>query len=264
VFAYRPAPVQVTYLGYCTTTGLETMDYWITDSILTPPETVERSSEEIWRLSRCWLSYRPNPAAPAVTDRSGQETVTFGSFNNFSKLTQRVVAIWSECLRSVPGSRLILKTREFANAWAQEMLLARFEQEGIGPERIELRTASANYLAEYGDVDIALDTFPRTGGATTADALWMGVPVVTLAGQRMIERQGVSMLQAVGLDELVAGDEADYVARVVALARDPARRAGLRAEQRQRMATSDLCDGAGLAAALEEAYRQMWQRYVTA
>jgi predicted O-linked N-acetylglucosamine transferase (SPINDLY family) len=261
-FAYRPAPVQVTYLGYCTTTGLETMDYWITDAVLTPEATVERTVEEIWRLPRCWLSYRPDPQAPAVLERPSDAPLTFGSFNNLSKLTDRVVSVWSEILQAVPGARLLLKTRELTSEWARGRTFRQFVQRGISEQQLEMRAASADYLNEYGEVDIVLDPFPRTGGATTADALWMGVPVVTLAGGRMIERQGASMLTAVGLPELIAGSEADYIAKAVALARDPGRRAALRAGLRPLMAASELCDKRGLAAALETAYREMWLQYV--
>jgi predicted O-linked N-acetylglucosamine transferase (SPINDLY family) len=141
---------------------------------------------------------------------------------------------------------------------------SRFAAEGIGGERLTLRGATPGYLAEYGEVDIGLDPYPRTGGATTADALWMGVPVVTRAGERMIERQGASLLTAVGLEELIAVDRADYIARAVALAQDEGRRAALRAGLRERMAASELRDERGLAAALEGAYRGMWRRYVEA
>ena len=262
VFTYKPAPVQVTYLGYCTTSGLEVMDYWVTDAVVTPETTVERTTETIWRLPRCWLSYGPETRSPEVAVRPGAGPVTFGSFNNISKLTAQVIETWAAILDAVPGSRLLLKTRALRDEGMCAEVRARFAAEGVAAERLELRGATPDYLAEYGEVDIALDPFPRTGGATTADALWMGVPVVTLAGERMIERQGASLLRAVGLGELIATDREDYIAKVVALARDDQRRTGLRAGLRARMAESELCDGRGLAAALETAYREMWQRYI--
>ena len=270
VFTYKPAPIQVSYLGYCTTTGLEAMDYWITDAVVTPEDTVERTTETIWRLPRCWLCYRPDPGAegetPAVAPRPGpspiEAAVTFGSFNQVSKISEELVALWSEVLNAVPGSRLVLKAWALSDEQVCATLRERFMRHGIAAERLEFRGVSTDYLREYGDVDIALDPFPRTGGATTADALWMGVPVVTLAGERMIERQGASLLSAVGLDELIATDRADYVARAVALAQDPERRATLRAQLRERMVASELCDGRGLATALEDAYRDMWNKYV--
>jgi len=264
VFTYKPAPIQVSYLGYCTTTGLEAMDYWITDAVVTPEDTVERTTETIWRLPRCWLCYRPDPDAPAVVPRPSQIEcpVTFGSFNQVSKISEELVALWSKVLGAVPESRLLLKAWALSDEQVCSTLRERFARHGVPAERIELRGVSTDYLREYGEVDIALDPFPRTGGATTTDALWMGVPVVTLAGERMIERQGASLLTAVGLEELIASDPADYVAKAAALAQDPERRKTLRADLRERMAASELCDGRGLATALEDAYREMWVKYV--
>jgi len=264
VFTYKPAPIQASYLGYCTTTGLEAMDYWITDAVVTPEETVERTTETIWRLPRCWLCYRPDPEAPAVVPRPSpiEAPITFGSFNQLSKLSESVIALWSEVLQAVPDARLVLKAQPLADEGVRAEIRGRFARHGIASERLDMRGATLDFLREYGEVDVALDPFPRTGGATTTDALWMGVPVVTLAGERMIERQGASLLTAVGLDELIATDRADYVAKAVALAQDPERRAQLRTNLRERMAASELCDGCGLAAALEDAYREMWHRYV--
>jgi len=162
----------------------------------------------------------------------------------------------------VPDARLVLKAQPLADEGVRTEIRGRFARHGVASERLDLRGATLDFLREYGEVDIALDPFPRTGGATTTDALWMGVPVVTLAGERMIERQGASLLTAVGLEELIATDRADYVAKAVALARNPERRARLRSELRDRMAASELCDGRGLASALEDAYREMWHKYV--
>jgi len=272
IFTYKPAPIQASYLGYCTTTGLEAMDYWITDAVVTPEDTVERTTETIWRLPRCWLCYRPDPDAPAVVPRPSQipdrvpskreDPITFGSFNQVSKISEELIALWSEVLGAVPDSRMLLKAWALSDEQVCATLRERFMNHGVAAERLEFRGVSTDYLREYGEVDIALDPFPRTGGATTTDALWMGVPVVTLAGERMIERQGASLLTAVGLEELIATDRADYVAKAAALAQDPERRKTLRAELRDRMAASELCDGRGLATALEDAYRDMWKKYV--
>jgi len=261
-FAHRPAPVQVTYLGYCATTGLAAMDYWITDEILHPAETAEEAVETIHRLPRCWLCYQPPHEAPAVVPRAGEAALTFASFNDLAKLTPRVIRLWSRLLQALPESRLLLKTRQLRSEVFRRHVQTAFAGQGIEPGRLMLQPASRDYLRAYGEVDIALDPFPRTGGATTADALWMGVPVVTLAGERFIERQGASMLHALGLEELVACDEEDYFHIALRLARDPARRAALRRGLRQRMAASPLCDGCGLARALEAAYRRMWQAWV--
>ena len=260
-FTYKPAPVQASYLGYCATTGLAAMDYWITDEVLTPADTVERSSEEIWRLDRCWLCYRPDPQAPAVSMRPDTAPVTFGSFNQLSKLTDDVVRVWAGILSAVPESKLLLKTKNLGDPAIRAEVSQRFARVGIDDDRLIYRGHTTDYLAQYGEVDIALDPFPRTGGATTADALWMGVPVITLAGERMIERQGVSMLTAVGLEELVAQNAEEYTARAVTLAQDKQYRQELRQTLRSRMQASPLCDSQGLAGSLERAYAAMWSRW---
>ena len=261
IFTFRPAPVQATYLGYCTTTGLAAMDYWITDRWLNPPETEELASETLYRLDRCWLCYTPPRNAPPPA-RTGDPAPTFGSLNNLVKLRPPVIALWSRILQAVPGSRLLLKSWQLARSAHRRRILHAFADHGISAERLILEAATPDYLATYHRIDVALDPFPRTGGATTADALWMGVPVVSLAGGRYIERQGLTMLHAVGLDALVARDEAGYLETAVALAQDPARLRRLRETLRPRMAGSPLCDGAGLARALEAAYRDMWSRHL--
>ncbi len=257
VFSFKPAPVQVTYLGYCATTGLQAMDYWITDTALHPPDTTELATEALYRLPRCWLAYRPDPQAPPVSSRP-DGPVVFGCFNDLSKITSQVIALWCEILHAVPGSRLVLKTRALADPRTRARLCTQFSRHDIGEERLALLPATRDYLAAYHEIDIALDPFPRTGGATTADALWMGVPVVSLAGQRYIERQGLSMLSALELTDLVASSSPEYRDKAIALARDYPRRAQLRDTLRQRMARSPLCDHTGLARALERAFRVMW------
>ncbi len=269
VFTYKPAPIQATYIGYCATTGLTTMDYWITDETLHPQNTpgqgtgtVELATESIYRLPRCWLSYRPADCAPPVAATDHDKPITFGSLNQQSKLTPAVIACWSRILASIPQSRLTLKTRTLADPAARAQLLACFAEHNIAPQRLTLLPRSKPYLETYHNIDIALDSFPRTGGATTADALWMGVPVITLSGERFIERQGVSMLTAMGLTELIADSQEDYVSKAVALAKNPQQLTKLRLSLRQRMATSPLGDARSLAQALESAYRDMWLKYL--
>ncbi len=265
VFAYRPAPVQVTYLGYFTTTGLSAMDYWLTDAVVTPADTVERTTERIWRLPRCSLGYTPPESAPAVAERPADGPLVLGCFNDLSKVTPRAIGLWSRVLRRLPEARLLLKARQLADAGMCEQVRSAFAAEGIDPGRLDLRGRTADleaHLSLYGEVDIALDTVPRTGGATTAEALWMGVPVVTLAGERYIERLSATMLTAVGLEDLVCADESSYVERVAALAADTAGRRALRAGLRERMAASCLADGRDLAAAIEAAYRGFWRRWL--
>ncbi len=263
-FVYRPAPVQATYLGYCATTGLSTMDYWLTDAILMPPDSPELSTETALRLPRCWICYQP-PAdcpSPAVTRGAG-EALTFGSFNHYSKITPAVVSTWSRILRELPQSKLMIKNQQMEDPALQEALRRRFAAEGIDARRLRLEAATPDYMTAYNEVDIGLDPFPRTGGATTADALWMGVPVITLAGHFVIERQGLSMLMALGLErDLCATGKDEYVRLAVELARAPERRHELHRNLRRRMMESPLCDPEGLARALESAYQAMWQGFL--
>lgn len=266
VFGYKPAPVQATYLGYYATTGLSAMDYWISDEVLHPRDTVEETSEAIFRLSRCWLCYRPPVEVPEVVPAPSQgAAVTFGSFNNLGKVSGRAIALWSRVLQAVPGSRLLLKTKQLADVASRERICSAFREEGIGEERLILTPHSDSFrdhMGMYGKVDIALDTLPYTGGTTTADALWMGVPVITLAGGVMLERMGASMLSAIGRPEWIAKSEEEYVEKAAALAKDPGLRASLRTALRERMAKSPLCDAKRLASALEEAYSKMWESYL--
>ncbi len=161
-------------------------------------------------------------------------------------------------MKTLPNSRLILKTRQLVDPCIQERFLKRFSQYGIDHKRINLLPNTPSYLDDYNKIDIALDTFPRTGGVTTTDALWMGVPVITLAGQRYIERQGASMLKAIGLEELISSTLEEYVNKTLELARDNKRRIELKTSLRKRVANSQLCNGCDLAKSLENVYREMW------
>lgn len=264
--AYKPAPVQVTYLGYFSTTGLEAMDYWLTDHVLHPEDTVELATETIYRLPRCCVCYQPpEPSPDVVTSKRQGDAIMFGSFNDLLKTTPRSIALWSRVLKAVPGSMMTLKTGALADANVRQSVIERFAAHGVSAERLILRPQIHSHFEHmrcYGEMDIALDTVPRTGGTTTADALWMGVPVITLAGALFIERLSATMITAVGAHDLIAGSEEDYVAKAVALASDADHRLRLRQSLRGRMAASPLCDGAGLASAMETAYRDMWRRYL--
>ncbi len=263
MFAFKPAPVQATYLGYCATTGLEEIDYWISDDVIHPADTRELAVESILRLPRCWVSYQTPVDAPAVQVPQ-HDHVTFGCFNDRSKICAEVVGVWSRILERVAGSRLILKARQYADADINAELASLFRQHGIDAARIEFQPLSLpeEYFSCYHAIDIALDPFPRHGGVTTADALWMGVPVVTLIGERFIERHGASLLAAIGAQDWIAQDPDHYIEIAVALAADPGRRRVLRLTQRQRMRESPLCDPQGLARAMEGLYRRMWRHYV--
>lgn len=263
VFALRPAPVQVSWLGYPNTTGLPVIDYRITDAWADPPGEADRlHTEKLARLAGGFLCYKAPACAPEVTslpmERNGR--LTFGSFNNASKIGPSTVRIWSEILDRVPGSRLILKSRQFADAGVRRRYQGLFSAHGVGADRlaiVPLVPGLREALAAYGDIDLALDTFPYNGTTTTCEALWMGVPVVTRVGDRHAARVGFSLMQAAGLSELVATSAESYVELAVGLASDRSRLAGYRRELRSRLATSSLCDAGRFAAEMERALRSM-------
>jgi len=261
------APVQVHYLSFAST-GLSQMDYFIGDEIVTPPETDGHFRETVWRLPRTWVTYDAKGKAPAQAWRPAEDgTVWVGSFNNLVKLTSETLSLWSQLLRALPEARLLLKTRGLAEPAVSQRLLDAFSGHGIPPGRVELADGSVTpdwprHMAFYDRLDVALDPVAGIGGGTTTlDALWMGVPVITLAGDRMATRMTMSCLHAIGRTEWIAQDQQDYIDKVVALARDVEGRKAMRSEQRARMAASPLCDAAGLAHALEEAYLAMYERW---
>ncbi len=266
LMARRPAPVQALYLGYPCTSGLATIDYLIADRWVSPPERAALYSERIVTLKDSFLCFQP-PAeapAPAPAPASARGHVTFGCFNNLAKVSPSALALWAQVLQAVPGARLVLKALSLAESGTRERFRDRLARLGIAPERVDLLPPSqplSAYLADYARIDIALDPLPYTGGTTTCEALWMGVPVVTLAGAHYYARMGVSLLNTVGLPELVATTPTAYVAIAAALAGDPERLAELRAGLRERMRRSPLCDAAGFTRDLEAAYRTLWQRY---
>jgi predicted O-linked N-acetylglucosamine transferase (SPINDLY family) len=255
VFAGRAAPLQVSWLGYFATTGTPNMDGALMDPWHAPPGCESQFSEKLLRLPHTRFCYQPIDGAPDAAPRppaAQRGYVTFGSFNSIAKVNDGVIGAWSRVLRDTPGSRLVLKWRSLADAPFRAGLAARFRDAGIDPARIELRPASdhAGVLGQYADIDIALDTFPFTGGQTSFEALWMGVPVVTRAGHRPVSRQTLCALGNLGLDEeLAAHDDKDgedgFVARATALARDLPRLESLRTSLRPRMMASPLMQAAG-------------------
>ena len=257
VFAHRPAPVQVSWLGYFATTGLAAMDAVLLDAWHAPEAMQAQFVEPILRLPGGRLCYVPAPFAPAKVAPPpclARGHVTFGCFNNTAKFNRGAYATWARIMAAVPGSRLILKWRTFQDAGLCASVLAGFAALGIDAERITLRGASfhVTLLEEYADIDIALDTFPFTGGLTTCEALWMGVPVVTWPQGRAVSRQGLAVLSAIGLPELAGQDADDYVRIAVDLAQDPARLLALRNSLRDRMRASTLCDVPAFTIALED------------
>jgi predicted O-linked N-acetylglucosamine transferase (SPINDLY family) len=265
VFARKPAPVQVTWLGYPNTTGLAAIDYRLTDTIADPPGAERWHSETLEFLPHGFLCYRPPADAPAVGPLPASATgvVTFGSFNNLAKVTPQVVEVWAAILRGVPHARLLLKAGAFADAEARRYFEDRFGACGIAPDRLDLAPqipGMAEHLAQYHRLDLALDPFPYNGTTTSCEALWMGVPVLTLAGRRHAGRVGASLLTGLGLEAFIAADEDAYVAAATRLAGDLPGLAAWRAGLRARLARAPLCDGAGFARQVEAAYRRCWRR----
>ena len=267
IFARQPAPVQVSYLGYCDTTGMKAMDYRLTDALADPPGATEHlHTEQLVRLPDCAWCFRPLAEAPPVSDppmhRAGH--VTFGCFNALPKLTDATLALWSRILLAVPGSHLLLKNFGLREPSVQVRIRGVLENAGIAAERVELlgpARSIAEHLAAYARVDLALDTFPYHGTTTTCEALWMGVPVIALAGPVHASRVGVSLLTNVGLPELIANDADDYVRTAVQLAADTTHLAELRATLRGRMASSPLMDAPRFTRNVELAYREMWRKW---
>ena len=265
VFALRPAPVQVSWLGYPDTTGLETIDYRLTDAIADPPGESDRMhSERLWRLPQCFLAFGPAATAVSSEPESRDDNVVFGSFNHLPKVTPAVVAAWAQVLKVVPGSRLVLKAKRLGEPETRERYVRLFATQGITADRLDLvgwREAPADHLALYRRIDIALDPFPYNGTTTTCEALSMGVPVVTLAGSRHAARVGASLLAAAGLEALTATSIEDYVLRAVDLARDIERRHAIARRLRREFAASTLCDHRRFAGDFAAALRQMWIRF---
>jgi predicted O-linked N-acetylglucosamine transferase (SPINDLY family) len=261
-FARKPAPVQVTYLAYCSTTGLRAIDYRLTDPYLDPMEPLTFYAEESVWLPETYWCYQPHtelpPVGPLPALVSGQ--VTFGCLNNFWKVTLPTLTVWRDLLQELSGSRLLLHARPGTH---RDRVRTFFAERDIDPGRIEFVgvTEPAQYFARYGQIDIGLDPFPFGGGTTTCDALWMGVPVISLAGKTAVARAGLSILSNVGLPELVARTPAEYLHIAAGLAADLPRLGALRAELRDRLLRSPLTDAPRFARHLEAAFRSMWQRW---
>ena len=260
VFARKPAPVQVTWLGYPSTTGLETMDYRLSDPYLDPPDAAaEFFSEKTIRLPHSFWCYDPLANLPDVNDLPALRNgfITFGCLNNFTKITPPTLELWAQVLLDIPRSRLIVLSPRGS---ARSRILAMLTTHGVDPSRVEFcdRVARHEYLATYNRFDISLDTVPYPGHTTTFDSLWMGVPVVTLTGSTTVSRGGLSILSNLALTEFVAPTPQDYVRITKALANDSSRLATLRSTLRARMQASPLMNAAKFAGDFESSYRQMW------
>jgi protein O-GlcNAc transferase len=264
LFGLRPAPVQAHWIGYFGTTGVPAIGSLVADPHVVPAGSEAHYVERIERMPHDFLCFRPR-AEWALEDPPSRARgyVTFGCFNRAVKINGDVAALWAEILRRVPGSRLMLKCDEFRDADAIERYGEMLESAGIDRSRTVLEGSSPfeEYIRLHGEIDVMLDPFPFNGGTTTIDALWMGVPVVSLAGDRFASRMGRSHLTAVGLADLVADSASEYVRIAAELALDPGRLLHLRRSIRGMMLGSPLCDGPGYTRALEAIYRGMWARW---
>jgi len=265
--AVKAAPVTATWLGYPATTGLPSIDWRITDAIVDPPGAERFYTEKLARLPDGFLCYEangdnlPEVARPPAA-ASGR--VTFGSFNNPQKLSRSTIAAWAAIFASLPGSRLLLKAPTLIDSGVQRHFLDLFREAGVGPERIVFRgfaASAASHLGTYAEIDVALDPFPYNGTTTSCEAMWMGVPVVTLIGDRHSGRVGLDLLTRVGLAELATPDTESYVRLAAALGRDLPRLQEIRSGLRERMRSSPLCDGVRFADSFGRALRDMWRQW---
>ena len=266
VFAHRPSPVQVGWIGFCATTGLAAMDYVLADATIVPEGEEGLFTERVWRLPGQYLCFAlPDADIPInVPPPDADAPVTFGSFNNLAKVSDETVALWAQILNDAPGTRLVFKAKQIgAQPGAQPSLLERFAAHDVDLDRLipEGPSAREAFLADYNRIDIALDPFPFSGGATTAEALWMGVPVVTMKNDRWAGRVSETLLGAVGLDQWVAVDAGAYRELALQLAALGPRPAEQRVQLRQQVEASPLCDGPDFTRSLEMAYRDMWRAW---
>jgi predicted O-linked N-acetylglucosamine transferase (SPINDLY family) len=264
VFAQKPAPVQASWMGYPGTTGLQSMDYYLCDRFILPPGFESQFTEKLVRLPAN-APFQPFANAPPVNDLPALQAghLTFGSFNRLDKFNRRMLVVWSQLLRAVPSSRLILGAMPQGGDNQYESLIQGFAEEGIDRQRLEFheRTHMLNYLTLHHKVDICLDTFPYNGGTTSLHSLWMGVPTLTIAGRTMPGRVGAGLLGHLGLEDFAASDEKTFVAQGAAWAQRLPELARLRADLRDRFVQSAIGQPALIAAGLESALRTMWQRW---
>jgi predicted O-linked N-acetylglucosamine transferase (SPINDLY family) len=266
VFAWKPAPVQVSWIGYFASTGLSAIDYVLGDEWVLPPGEAEHFIERPWRLPHGYLCFTPPEPAVAIDFAASSMTsrpLTFGCFSDLVKVNDAVVAVWSRILRAVPGAQLFLKAQQLADAAQREATVARFAAHGIASNRLVMEGPSPreDYLAAYNRVDISLSPFPYPGGTTTAESLWMGVPVLCRHGDRFLGHLCESVLHSVNLGEWIAAGDDDYVAKAVAFAGERQALAALRAGLRARVLASSLCNPDRFARTLEQQFDAMWHAY---
>ncbi len=267
VFARKPAPVQITYLGYPSSTGLTTIDYRITDNSVDPEgKTDSFNAEQLIRMPNSYFCYRPDNDSPPINPLPAlkKKQITFGSFNNYAKLNADILAIWAQILQQVPEAKLLLKARSLNDPDTRQRLKQQLTALGIDSGRLILANytdSTVAHLKYYHQIDIALDSYPYHGATTTCEALWMGVPVVTLVGERQASRMGLSILSALGLTELIADKPAEYINISVKLANNRSYLQELRTGLRHKMQTSPLMDDKSFTRHLEKIYRQVWKKW---
>jgi len=267
VLAAKPAPVQCEWLGYPNTTGLQSMDYWICDETVNPPgQTDKFYSESLLRLPGCFICFKPPEDAPKPVDPPSIKNayITFGSFNNYAKVSREMLKLWITILESVPDSRLLLKSACLGNQTQKRLVTDFFTSRGIQEKRLQLEgyeSSRIKHMDMYSEVDIALDTHPYNGTATTCEAIWMGIPVITLAGNYHRSRVGKTLLECVDLGELVADSTDNYVRIATDLAKDTNKLSSYRSHLRKTVEQSTLTDAASFTASLESAYRSIWEEW---
>jgi protein O-GlcNAc transferase len=258
--AQRVAPLQVSFLGYCNTTGLRSIDYRFTDSIADPPgQTESLHTEQLIRIDPCAWCYLPPADAPPVRE-TDHENITFGCFSALSKVSDEMMALWTRIIDAVPESKLVLKAIAFCEESTRQRVSEQFARHGLTPDRLTLLGPQPNapeHLRTYHQIDIGLDTYPYHGTTTTCEALWMGVPVISRVGEVHVSRVGASLLSAVGMQDLLAHDDKQYIQVAITLARDRDRLKDLRRTLRHRMQASPLMDEAGYTGRVESTYRAM-------
>jgi predicted O-linked N-acetylglucosamine transferase (SPINDLY family) len=265
IFAWKPAPVQVTWLGYFASTGVAQMDYLLADAVSVPPANRADFTETVYYLPDTRLCFTPPaedvPVAPPPMLNNGY--ITFGCFQNLSKLNNQVLAAWARILHALPDAKLRLQNPQIKSAAVGEYLLGRLAEHCIAPEQVLLAQPGSreSYLNAHAEIDVILDTFPYPGGTTTCEALWMGVPTLTLAGRTMLARQGASLLACASLPEWIASDESDYVAKAISFASDAGRLQQLRTTLRDQVLASPLFDGARFARNFAAALSDIWAQH---
>jgi predicted O-linked N-acetylglucosamine transferase (SPINDLY family) len=266
VFARKPAPIQVSMLGMPATTGLTTMDYRLTDPYFDPPGPGDDNyAERSIRLSHSIWCYEPPDESPAVNELPALKNgyITFGCLNQFAKASRPALQVWLRTLQTLPGSRLILQAPRGGH---RQEVLRRFEEGGVAGDRLEFadKVARPEYLCRFHGLDLSLDPFPYNGHTSSLDSLWMGVPVITLAGRTGVGRAGVSVLSNLGLPELIAETPEQYADIAAQWGRHPARLAELRSSLRVSMLESRLMDSKRYAAEVEDAFRRVWRTWCQA